>query len=1072
MIASISCFRRLRRRLRLSAPLVPVCVGLTALLAGSVQAKPVPSNLGNGLDKLVESNLDVVAANAAGRPLTSAVTVNGKTYSSETAAIIASRSLGDTATGRLLVRINLNSSVPFRAARAAMVTSIPSLTITAVDQKYKGAGVMNAYVDVADVAALAKSPGVTSVILEWKPRHSAAPRVEPVAAPVAPADASRGQGQPQATVGEVITKVGTTFDQGVTQHRIDQISSFFNASASNQPLLAQPGAGMQIGCISNSFAANTTAPASTDVTNNDLPGSASATNTTPTFILQDDLSSTASDDEGRGMIQIVYKMAPYAKLGFASADFGEVGFANNIRGLAGIQGYTIAGQTFAADTICDDVGYGDEPFFQDGIIGFGVEDASAAGVAYFSSAANDIGTNGYDSDSRWVANGTGLTAAAGNTALAGTNIDLTGVPANLYAAGFHNFKPNGLDVAQTVNIASAANQPATSFQWNDPYDQNTAVTGLTSLYNSSGTYTNAALTFTVPTTVTAGVKYQVLETATTGSSFDGIVTVYKSDGVTVIAGPQDTGTDEAVRFTAPANDTGFVVKVDHFGTTTGAFTLNVSSFTNFTTPGPQTSLSLLVFNLTTGAYISASSLTADAFATNQPIQFGVTSRPTGATQVQYVIARSVVPAAGFNFPTHLRYLMAGNGLGGIGPAEYFTYNTVTTAGHAMSPSCNGSAAYSVFRPSLPETFTSPGPVNIYFDKNDNRLATPEVRLQPRMAFADGANVSANLSSVFASDSTADPDTQGNFFGTSAAGPHGAAIAALVLQNKGGRGKVTPAQMTNLLQRSTFPHDLDPNFSSGAARVTYPVGSTNPSGKVTITISSDGSTASAAGTTALGGNDTNAFTVSYVGGSSITSLVFNPGGTSATAGNPSGGNNGVTYSTTASGGTVTYFENSFPGAAFFPATKAFTLNNNTVTAVGTATMPAVTGAVAVGSNPSNTAATQYFTLTITIPSGNFTNANQLRFTIGRGLATAPTTGGAFGSVTNATTGAAYYSADIFGGGIALPNGTPIQTGMTFSGTTADGGTFTGTINNRVGSGYATQDGYGFVNAQTAVSQTVQ
>ena len=51
----------------------------------------------------------------------------------------------------------------------------------------------------------------------------------------------------------------------------------------------------------------------------------------------------------------------------------------------------------------------------------------------------------------------------------------------------------------------------------------------------------------------------------------------------------------------------------------------------------------------------------------------------------------------------------------------------------MAGTCNGCAAYSVFRPSLPETFSSPGPVTIYFDKNDNRLATPDDPPQPRIA---------------------------------------------------------------------------------------------------------------------------------------------------------------------------------------------------------------------------------------------------------------------------------------------------------------------------------------------------
>ena len=44
-------------------------------------------------------------------------------------------------------------------------------------------------------------------------------------------------------------------------------------------------------------------------------------------------------------------------------------------------------------------------------------------------------------------------------------------------------------------------------------------------------------------------------------------------------------------------------------------------------------------------------------------------------------------------------------------------------------------------------------------------------------------------------------------------------------------------MTSLLERSTFPHDLDPNYSSGSARVT---GGTTGSAKVTVTINSDDS----------------------------------------------------------------------------------------------------------------------------------------------------------------------------------------------------------------------------------------
>ena len=991
-----------------------------ALASGSLQAKPTPSNLGNGLDRLVQSQVDMAtkAAFVSGARETYAAE-DGRTYTTRENAAMANLAIKDD-TGRFLVRINPDGTLKIAQLRKLLKAGIGSFTATAVDKTYQGVGVMDAYVALEDMAALAQTPGVLSVILELKPRHNSITRDQALA--------STGSA---ATPGEQLTKLGTAFDQGVTQHRIDQINKYYNTSAT----LDYEGAGMQVGCISNSFDADTTGSSATDVSTFDLPGNGSdpVGNTTPVFVLQDD-TTPGGDDEGRGMCQIVHKMAPKAKIAFATADGGEVGFANNIRGLAGLPGYTTNGQTFAADSICDDVGYYDEPFFQDGIIGFGIEDAAAAGVSYFSSAANDIGTNGYDSDTRWVPG----TAAS----LAGTNINLSGVPANLYAGGFHNFNPNGLDVAQTVNIASNSNEPPTILQWNDPYDQNTAATGQTTIFTGSGNFTTAPVYFTITTPVTAGTKYQIVEAATNNSGFDAIVTVYKSDGTTVIVGPQDTGTDETVRFSAPSNDTGFVYEVNHYGTTTGTFSVNASSFTGFSTPSISTSLSLLVFNLSTGAYIASSSLTADATTTNEPIQLGYTYRPTGATQVQYVIARSVVPANPA-FPTHVRYLIPGNGLSGIGPAEYFAYATVTTGGHAMDDSCNGCAAYSVFRPSLPEYFTSPGPVTIYYDHNDNLLSTPEVRLQPRLGFADAANTS-----FFVSDTTGDPDSNPNFSGTSAAGPHGAAIAALVLEANGGRRSVTPAQMTTLLESSTFPHDLDPDFATGTAKV-------STGGKVTITINSDNSTSGGQGE-----NDPNAFTVQYTGGSSLTSFVFNPGGTAATGGNVSGGNNGVTYPTTSSttpGGTVTYFENSLPGVAFFPNTKAFTPSG-------------VTGATASYTNASAT--NQYYTMSIAVPAGNMAGGSILHFTVGRGLARAATTGSVANAVTSATTGSAYYVADIFGGGVILPEGTVVSAGMTFSGTTADGGTFSGTIKNNIGAGWAKTDGYGFVNAQAAVTAPLQ
>ena len=103
-------FTRLRRRLRLAAA-VPAFLGFALLSEPSAHAKPVPSNLGNGLDKLVESNLAVAAAQRKGVALSGAVTVNGKTYTDEQTAGYPAHALSDATSGRVMVRINTDGTV-------------------------------------------------------------------------------------------------------------------------------------------------------------------------------------------------------------------------------------------------------------------------------------------------------------------------------------------------------------------------------------------------------------------------------------------------------------------------------------------------------------------------------------------------------------------------------------------------------------------------------------------------------------------------------------------------------------------------------------------------------------------------------------------------------------------------------------------------------------------------------------------------------------------------------------------------------------------------------------------------
>ena len=319
-----------------------------------------------------------------------------------------------------------------------------------------------------------------------------------------------------------------------------------------------------------------------------------------------------------------------------------------------------------------------------------------------------------------------------------------------------------------------------------------------------------------------------------------------------------------------------------------------------------------------------------------------------------------------------------------------------------------------------------------------------MRQQPTIAAVDGANTS-----FFVSDNTLDPDTRPNFYGTSAAGPHAAAIAALVLEAHGGHHALTPAEMTSLLKHSTFPHDLDPSSVSGVAR-------TASGEKIAIRLTSDGSS-----NNGTGAQDANSFTVSYTGASSLTSLVFNPAGDANAAGNVSGGNNGEIDNPGSSPPTTTYFENDFPGAVFIPSSHPF--------AVGSASTIVSSGVTAAFSNTAPPPSTnQSWTMTLTFPTGTFTAGNTLRFTVGRGEQHSAATGN--GTTIGPGATIADPLADIFGNGVTLPAANVTPSGMAFSGTTADGGTFSGTLQNRIGFGYSPVDGYGLIDAEAAVSAT--
>jgi hypothetical protein len=229
----------------------------------------------------------------------------------------------------------------------------------------------------------------------------------------------------------------------------------------------------------------------------------------------------------------------------------------------------------------------------------------------------------------------------------------------------------------------------------------------------------------------------------------------------------------------------------------------------FDTPhGLTTDYNILIFDAD-GNFISDFSGIDDNTATQEPLEFAIFLNSGAATTFQIAITR-----AG-NSPSRpmaqrLRYLALD--LADI--PEYYQNDAPATWGHSCANGAIGVAAY-VYdnEPSNPprppfmpvvEGFTSPGPVTIVFDGNGTRFNHPQVRLKPEIAAPDGGN-----NTFFGDDYEGDGFP--NFFGTSAAAPHAAGAAALLLQRAGGQNSLTADQIRRALEASAGPHDLNPFF---------------------------------------------------------------------------------------------------------------------------------------------------------------------------------------------------------------------------------------------------------------------
>jgi len=218
------------------------------------------------------------------------------------------------------------------------------------------------------------------------------------------------------TTPEPIANVGSVTSQGDQAQRSDIARTTYGVN----------GAGITVGVLSDSY--NNLGGAASDVASGDLPSG---------VIVLQDLPSGGSD-EGRAMLQIVHDVAPGAKLAFNTAWLGgTVGFANGILNLA----KPVASGGAGAKVIVDDVGYAQEPFFQDGIVTQAVDQVASNGVAYFSSASN-YARQSYES--------------------AFTPGQTIGV------LTYHDFDPSGaVNIFQKITLNNGVFTPA--LQWDQPF---------------------------------------------------------------------------------------------------------------------------------------------------------------------------------------------------------------------------------------------------------------------------------------------------------------------------------------------------------------------------------------------------------------------------------------------------------------------------------------------------------------------------------------------------------------------------------------------------------------------------
>lgn len=170
-------------------------------------------------------------------------------------------------------------------------------------------------------------------------------------------------------------------------------------------------------------------------------------------------------------------------------------------------------------------------------------------------------------------------------------------------------------------------------------------------------------------------------------------------------------------------------------------------------------------------------------------------------------------------PSNLKYIYYGNAGFGTNTYPIQGIHASTIVGHAKAKGAIATAAAPWYRtpaygsdtPRV-EPFSSVGGVPNYFNANGNRI-NPVVRKKPDVTAPDGGNTSFFPPAIYYGnqDSRNDSDTFPNFFGTSAAAPHAAAVAALMIEAQK-LNTITPDQIKSILEESAI--DMNDRYKPG------------------------------------------------------------------------------------------------------------------------------------------------------------------------------------------------------------------------------------------------------------------